>query len=280
MAGSWYTAGGVIPASGGNYTAAYAPGGLVSAPASRSSPAVPQPGMPGFAGRGAQDFEPAAGVVTGVRWWGLPAPDLTRDPLAADAHWPRRWLHGARAGWQPGLNEAACLQGCGHPVPEESCGDGHWAFWKVTPYPLGYDLPVLGVIEGSGRVLSGEKGFRCQRARIVALHLDSLAPAGPPASWQWTALGTGLYAEEVTPSYPLLSPDWLDAWRAVISDRLEQLYPDARVYENRDTMLTVHPPDPPPAPPEPARAQCPFCTARMTAPELADHQHRCPLRLP
>jgi hypothetical protein len=233
--------------------------------------------MGGFSGRGAGDFEPAAGVVTGVRWWGLPAPDLTRDPLAADDHWPRRLLHGAQAAWQPGLNEAACLQGFAHPVPAEPCGCGFYAFWREQPYPLDGGLPVLGVIEGSGRVLSGEAGFRCQRARIVALHLASLSAAGPSA-WQWTALGGGLFAaEEPRLSFP---QDWLDAWRAVISDRLQQLYPEAKVYERKDTMLTVHPPDAPPAPPEPARAQCPWCTARMTAGELASHRNRCPLRLP
>jgi hypothetical protein len=240
--------------------------------------------MDGFSGRAAGGFEPAAGVVTGVRWWGLPAPDLTRHPVAADEHWPRSLLHGAQAEWQPGLNEAICLQGFGHPVPEENCGDGHWAFWEEQAYPLGSSLPVLGVIEGSGRVLSGEKGFRCQRARIVALHLTSLQPADPSGTAVWRSTGGGLYWQEPQSSLPEY---WLDAWRAVISDRLEQLYPDAKVYENRDTMLRMHPPDAPPPPPdapppppEPARHQCPWCSARMTAPELSAHRYRCPLRLP
>ena len=273
--GPGYASGGVIPAFGANYTAAYAPGGLVSAPSPPRG--NPQPGMDGFSSR---EFEPAAGVVTGVRWWGLPAPDLTRNPADAERHWPRSWLHGARAGWPAGTDEAVCLQGFTHPVPEDDCGDGFWAYWTVQPYSMGSSLPVLGVIEGSGRVLIGELGFRCQRARIVALHLDSLVPANPPA-WQYRYLSGGLYmVEELPAPEPLFSPPWLDAWRAVISDRLGQLYPDAKVYENRDTLLRMHPPDAPPPPPEPAREQCPWCTARMTAPELAAHRPRCPLRLP
>lgn len=61
-----------------------------------------------------------------------------------------------------------------HQPPVAGCGCGFWAYWKpgdAGGHSAGSNemLPVLGVIEGTGRVIHGEKGFRAQRAKIVAL---------------------------------------------------------------------------------------------------------------
>lgn len=264
-----YAAGGVVqvasPGWPGPSGGMIPPGTITATQAASlytSGTRVPNRGMDGFSGQGTADFEPAAGVVAGIRWWSLPAPGLTRDPLSAESHWPRQLLRGTYAEWAPGLNEASCLQEFGHPVPCETCADGFWAFWQEQPYPMSGGIPVLGVIEGSGRTLIGEKGFRCQRARITALHV-------PPAGLRpWYDESGSLYS----PRLP--SRDFQEAWLAVISDRLEQMYPDAKIYERQDTMLKVHPPDAPPSLP------CRWCSARMPAEEHARHQPRCPRRLP
>lgn len=71
-------------------------------------------------------------------------------------------------------------------VPHPDCGCGFWAYWDsgsysswfgpVFPYVrrgrnygMQLHLPLKGVIEGSGRTIIGEKGFRCQYARITDL---------------------------------------------------------------------------------------------------------------
>lgn len=80
-------------------------------------------------------------------------------------------------------------------VPDPACGCGYWAYWDGLPmgdfdntvpvlrhsgyyysgqHQYSLSIPVSGVIEGSGRTIIGEKGFRCQYAKItdVAAGLD------------------------------------------------------------------------------------------------------------
>lgn len=68
------------------------------------------------------------------------------------------------------------------------CGCGFWAYWAVPGAGRPGREHVYGVIEGSGAVLIGERGFRCERARIVALcpglvpeALERAAPLYPSA---------------------------------------------------------------------------------------------------
>lgn len=84
-------------------------------------------------------------------------------------------------------------------IPHPTCGCGFWAYWKssqfvlgytrvpvpriVTPPPLGSFMGlsgefetamhdsagVAGIIQGYGRIVIGEKGFRAERAKLLAL---------------------------------------------------------------------------------------------------------------
>jgi hypothetical protein len=114
----------------------------------------------------------AAGSVTGVRWWQLLDPGRRPgEPPGPDAV-----LHGARDVWVPGENRAVCggvfgwQEEAAHKAPVEDCGCGFWAYWKQSAAsPVGGKCQVLGVVEGYGTTLIGELGFRCEKARILAL---------------------------------------------------------------------------------------------------------------
>jgi hypothetical protein len=176
----------------------------------------PEPrGEPGYGGAPG-DPEFIAGSVTGYRWWAL----------AADGR-----LLGMHDAWTPGENHARCLadrpghhlvRGAGqqpgpglqrplHPaadVPAEACFCGFYAYWTVPGQMVpGTLLPVLGVIEGYGKVLIGSKGFRCATAKIMAL-----CPLGSPVPGPVAAMG--------------------------------RAYPGARVYRSLDGMCGEFPPDP------------------------------------
>ena len=162
-----------------------------------------------------QDWDLAIGEVYGYRWWKLlvpakfagyvEAPEKTLKPETA------RLIGANGCLWEPGVLEARCtvthnsapswadlLVGLQEPFkhepPEirEACGCGFWAYFDqflpVTshfsslgagkPYRTHGDMveiPVFGVIKGSGRVIIGEKGFRCQYAEIVGLCLPETA---------------------------------------------------------------------------------------------------------
>lgn len=112
------------------------------------------------------------------------------------------WLSGAYGGqWEPGVeNVAHCRVPVSdvtvqaydpsailvpqafypprHRSPDTTCQCGFYAFWSTDaamPF-LGAngELPVLGVIEGYGRCLMGEKGLRCEKARIRGVWLSNL----------------------------------------------------------------------------------------------------------
>lgn len=140
-----------------------------------------------FGDRGAYPL--ALGSVFGVRWWSLDSSG---------------WLKGVNATWGPEVNEATCLRtvetpstaafrawarGEGpsvlpdqlpavpvipnprHEAPDDGCACGFYAFWTAEPAPVRARFPVAGVIEGFGRTVVGSRGFRCGKARIVALHI-------------------------------------------------------------------------------------------------------------
>lgn len=56
-----------------------------------------------------------------------------------------------------------------HTVPWSPCGCGFWAYWKDREIMLWGSHTVAGMIMGYGRVISGTRGFRCEKARILAL---------------------------------------------------------------------------------------------------------------
>jgi hypothetical protein len=270
------------PGSGGGGGGVYAPGGLVV-----SSGGMAPVYSAGF------DSEPRfiAGSVTGYRWWTIAAPDVNGNPLDADADWdPERTglLRGAWAYWQPGVNTAVCLadpdgKHIHDPgqVPERSCGDGFWAYWGAQRHELGRTgtLPVFGVIKGWGKTLTGPHGFRCAKARILAVHLPLVignkkhleAEArrqheaairhyrGRPlpeftgrvinigtdhVPWPLTNVRpTPDPGPEPTPEEIAADKAKGEAWMAVIGDRIGQLYPGVDVCETRAKLLTKYPPD-------------------------------------
>ena len=229
-------------------------------------------GMTGFAEQGRQELTGqdkaeipfAVGSVTGLRQWTLTSPDLAKDPHRADRHWPAALLRGATGyDWPSGTVEAACNNGYPHPSPAEfvdgteksRCGCGYWAYWDSAGLSAnrfsatGNGLPVLGVIEGWGRVLIGEKGFRSQKARIIAL-----APAFSIQAEVTPPQNRGLYWDELNfnrihpiageseesaeeAQIALKAQQHADAWMAVIQDRLGQMYPGARVFATAAGLL-------------------------------------------
>lgn len=122
----------------------------------------------------------ATGSVIGYRWWTYQV-HRSYCPQARNEGNPcfcglYPVLRGSFDGeWESSVLRAECGQShckrvLDHP---EICGCGIWAYWRL-PFSRksstgGYTYPVAGRIEGSGRVVIGEKGFRCERARITHL---------------------------------------------------------------------------------------------------------------
>lgn len=199
-------------------------------------------GLDGFDGKDSDpDF--AIGSVTGVRWWHL------RMPGGPDGL-PVLTLKGVRDGWAMGENIAQCGMNQKHSVPDEECGCGFWAYWQApdAPNPHGFDLPILGIVQGYGHTLIGEKGFRCAKARIVALHFahgaqglidydgetpDCLRGRGEMAVKTWQRI--------VGKKYVPPSEDAALAKLAVLEILLEERY-GVPVYGTQGLMLAKHPP--------------------------------------
>lgn len=202
--------------------------------------------MPGFDSRAEAEF--AAGTVRGIRRW-----TLNDD----------RELVGNAAGvWAGGENVARCNTHADHDPPvldyeiprsargtawaagqmsvdtgRGMCGCGFWAYWAADDaarHGGAGGKPVVGVIEGYGRVLIGDRGFRCAKARIVGLALafDITAPAG-------------LYGPGWRPAFadppPSPHPDAM-AIKAAYEDSLAARYPGATVYTTPAIMLALCPP--------------------------------------
>jgi hypothetical protein len=204
--------------------------------------------------------EPAMmlGSVTGYRWWTLPAPDWASWPALAEETWPHGKLHGAQGDWFPGVNTAACQGGyyntpdrVVHPAPAKGCGCGYWAYWQPERREMGsYDVrvPVFGAIKAWGRTRLATRGFRAEKARILAVHLPfTLLPerkmreAGG-IGW-YDAFSSRSETPEFSPEEAQADAARIEAWIAVIGDRLELDY-GVRVFETRDALLATFPPDP------------------------------------
>lgn len=136
-------------------------------------------GLPGFS-----HAEFVAGTVRGYRWWSTDVPPLELSPSGPGSTWRPGRLRGQKDFWDPGVNTAACKSDAyrSHPhdpatIPERACGCGFWAYWHVKRHDLGgfsSALPVVGVVEGSGKVIVGPEGFRAARAKIIAIYLPFL----------------------------------------------------------------------------------------------------------
>lgn len=133
----------------------------------------------------------APGSVVGVRWWSLqsinPQHRVRRGLLggilgrASYDAWDESvlTLRGMYDYWEPGVNTASCnAYGArdsapdDHRAPMEDCSCGFWAYWNVNSAPVQGDRLVMGVVEGYGKTLIGDKGFRCEKARLLGLTCD------------------------------------------------------------------------------------------------------------
>lgn len=228
--------------------------------------------MTGFSGQSTLDFDFAVGCVRGLRKWNMPGPTLDNDPTSAEKNWPSAPLRGATGYlWDRGVLEAVCNNGYRHQPPVDrdpntgtACGCGYWAYWTTNALSShgsmftgggASSLPVVGIIEGTGRVLIGENGFRSQRARIVAL-APAFCITGEVAPWYpnpyndpyrdprrdpYLAFGKEHRGEEEHAELVRKATQQADAWMGVITDRLGVLYPDARVFATASGMLASVP---------------------------------------
>lgn len=118
-----------------------------------------------------------------------------------------------------------------HVVPNESCACGFYAYTDPKHEQLGtrraantspfsfvpiatQQTYVLGVIRGSGRTLIGTKGFRCEKAEIVALRS------------------------------PTRGGKKKDSWRLEQEKKLRAAYPDVPLLTNRAELLDFAPIEP------------------------------------
>ena len=184
----------------------------------------------------------AAGVVRGVRTWSAtvryrpfmaPAqfwesdPPITKPSFGAVDQKPVVSLVG-QAGheWQPGVNVAECRveqvteQDGSRGGMDPDCTCGFYAYWRYTDdhWPLWSlrGLRIVGVIEGWGRVTIGAKGFRCEKAKVLAV-----APRS-----RGSLDGDGRDRETMA--------------------RLAEVFPNVAQFDTVDAMLAEFPPDDPP----------------------------------
>lgn len=183
---------------------------------------------PAFKG---DDYDFALGSVKGLRSWEIddkgrlrgvthPAVWLPGENVATCRVKPRcpkspprdPWtityggsdLSGSRA-----LIKPCGVDGCDggeHPAThtfDPSCECGFWAYDECGYRPHGQ---VTGVVEGYGRTTIGSKGFRCEKARVLALAREN---------------------EDST----LSLSKWL---------RLKELYPEAEFFGGIDDMVIAH----------------------------------------
>ncbi len=265
-----YGSSGIIAASGGSGGG----GGSMAVGGPLPGPRGSGAGMTGFAETGSQDFDFAVGAVRGLRQWSMAAPDLRSDPHQADRNWPVTPLHGATGfAWPAGVLEAQCNNGFTHPVPAEyiddhhpdlvaqRCGCGVWAYWDTGALAVNRfstasgSWTILGMIEGHGRVLLGTRGFRSQRARIVALapaftiqaqlpqrlyaplYFAGIATAALEDGRERRQQGEEENEQALREHVQQRAQQHADAWMAVIMDRLGQLYPGAAVYATVGGLL-------------------------------------------
>jgi hypothetical protein len=174
-------------------------------------------------------FDFAMGEVYGLRMWKMDKYGRLRA---------RNW--DTAPPWRPGVNVAKCVErpednwslsinaissvmGVQYPrepkkpkheTPAESCACGFYAYTDelhAETQPYKHQKVILGIIKGTGRTLLGTKGFRCEKAEIVALRDPTRG---------------GLKADE---------------WRVEQADNLRRLYPDVPLLESRAALLEFAP---------------------------------------
>jgi hypothetical protein len=197
-------------------------------------------------------FPMAVGEVYGLRVWRV------------DEYGRLRARHVAAPPWRPGENTATCEasvamggfvtasfggpSGPGFTVqmepaperpshataPDEHCKCGFYAYTQPLAALADSGAVVIGVIRGTGRTLIGTKGFRCEKAEIVAL-LDPRAeddflpdgevrPVGGPCQCPFCRV-----------------PDAPRGWDAWAADRFSTVYPGVPLLRSRTELTQFAP---------------------------------------
>lgn len=187
------------------------------------------------------DYEFAAGSIKGMRSWsiddqgrlrGVTYPALWKpgENTATCRKTPEREPCPKRGELKVDVKQVSCGCGCGemdeartystcgeegcwrgtHPAGQRhaydaECSCGFWAYDEHSFEEYG---DVTGIVEAWGKVTIGTKGFRAEKAKVVAL-----------------CRGSQDLDRELSLSV------WL---------RLQQLYPAADFYDERDDMVTAH----------------------------------------
>jgi hypothetical protein len=122
--------------------------------------------------------------------------------------------------WQGGICIARCLHEPAHQPPVDDCECGIYSFRDLASLHQQYDtsLDVVAVIALEGQVVEGERGWRAQAARVVALWLG---PIGIPAA----------LAEQARTNHPLVRffddlADMLAAYPDVAQEAAHARRPD------------------------------------------------------
>lgn len=104
---------------------------------------------------------------------------LTQDDVRGLRTWTTRW-DGALIGqfnrkWLSGEMVSECLMGSRHRGGSKhisfhpDCTCGFYAYWEDSFDNCCFGMAVIGIISGYGQAVIGTRGFRAQRARILAL---------------------------------------------------------------------------------------------------------------
>lgn len=151
-----------LPAAGGTWyqTAIRATGPVPGAAGTRVAPG-------GYVG------ELLIGEVFGFRVWSA-FQEPERQGVLLPAFYPVPYP------WARENNRALCAAGADHPAPDARCSCGFWGVYNPaqvipacydraveSPGPLSFGVP--GLVKGWGRVVIGDRGWRAQYAKPVAL---------------------------------------------------------------------------------------------------------------
>lgn len=149
----------------------------------------------------------------------VPDPDPYSYAISSSSSWsasPIAYHRGATRApryeitWNDGSTEVlteikfATTESEPHEAPDEDCVCGFYAYAEPSHedarLPRGSQL-VQGIVRGSGRTLIGTKGFRCEKAEIIAL-LDPTRGGKKTADWRLEQRGK---LERIYPDVPLLA---------------------------------------------------------------------------
>jgi hypothetical protein len=145
-------------------------------------------GMRGFSEQAEpEDWDMAIGQIKGFRKWSIVPPIITDEPdLVLKGSYGKNFLDHEMM--PDGRRKASCHQSGSKHLPEEvpagnGCGCGWWAYWAPEEAQKhGGDGGVGSInvtisVEGTGRVVIGQKGFRSQYVRVTGIAPESTVDA-------------------------------------------------------------------------------------------------------